>query len=98
MEQSHYPTLKFSLKKTSSADTQVNEVFTIQNNEKGIENQAPVNQTNIDEPRIALSKTKFSLIILSLVLSIFVAALDNTIIGTSLANITSDFNAFDEAT
>ncbi|KAI9291570.1 MFS general substrate transporter [Neoconidiobolus thromboides FSU 785] len=82
----------------SSTDTQVNEAFAIQSNEKEIENQARVNQTNIDEPRVALSKTKFSLIILGLVLSIFVAALDNTIIATSLANITSDFNAFDEVT
>ncbi|KAI9294022.1 MFS general substrate transporter, partial [Neoconidiobolus thromboides FSU 785] len=43
-------------------------------------------------------KTRFLLIMLGLVLSIFVAALDTTIIATSLANVTSDFNAFDQVT
>ncbi|KAI9294010.1 MFS general substrate transporter [Neoconidiobolus thromboides FSU 785] len=68
------------------------------NNETNQEFSVESGTLNNNQVEITLGKTKIILILISLVLSILIAAVDETIVATALAAITKEFNGSGEVT
>ncbi|KAI9298420.1 MFS general substrate transporter [Neoconidiobolus thromboides FSU 785] len=77
-----------------STATFTDQAFTLE--EKDLVTIESGNINNDNQPKVVLSKNQFIIVIIALILTIFIAALDNTIIGTSLNTITSEFDALDQ--
>ncbi|KAL8775751.1 MAG: hypothetical protein Q9203_003776 [Teloschistes exilis] len=60
--------------------------------EKGVEAQPPIDQDNVDYPKGA----RLGGIIVALILSIFLVALDMTIVATAIPRITDQFHSLDQ--
>lgn len=78
----------------SSSTLSVNEEnFAASGLEKGEENEMPHNATEAADPEAARTKLQTAIIMISLCSSVFLAALDTTIITTALPTISEHFNS-----